>query len=107
MNSQKSRTEGAYLEDHGIWPRGRKEATIEELVPQCVLCSNLVAVQLASKARCPAHAITFEHGTEHLAHNLRRQLDSKRTSDAVASEVAIPRLTIHIDRARVREHIGL
>ena len=95
------------MEDHGIWPRGRKEATIEELVPQCVLCSNLVAVQLASKARCPAHSITLEHGTEHLAHNLRRQLDSKRTSDAVASEVAISRLTVHIDRARVREHIGL
>lgn len=95
------------MKDHGIWPRGRKEATIEELVPQRVLCSNLVAVQLASKAMCPAHAITLEHGTEYLAHDLRRQINSKRTSDAVASEVAISRFTIHVDREWVRENVGL
>ena len=99
--------EGAYLEDHSTWPRGGKVVTVEVLVPQRVLCGNLVAFQLAHAARCPAYSIALEHGTEHLGHDLRRQLDSKRTSDAVAGEVAISRLAIYIDRAWVREHVGL
>jgi hypothetical protein len=97
----------AYLKDHRIWPRGGAEVNVEVLVPQRVLCGNLIPVQLAHEARCPAYIVTLEHSTEHLAHDLRRQLDPKRTIDAVAGEVEIFRLAIHIHRVWVWEHAGL
>ena len=95
------------MEDHLIWPRGGKEVRAEVLVPQRVLCGNLVAIQLAHDAWCPAYTVKLEHGAEHLADDFRRQLDSERASDAVAGEVAIVRLAFHIDLVWVREHVGL
>ena len=98
--------ECAYLEEHTSWPRSGKVVPIEVLVHQRVLCGNLQASQVAHATRGPVH-VTLEHGTDHLGHDLRCQLNTKRTTNAIVSEVAISRLAIHIDRARVREHARL
>ena len=95
------------MEDHRIWPRGGEVVSAEVLVPQRVLCGDLVAFQVAREAFCPAHAVKLEHCAEHLAHDLRRQLASERAGDAVTGEVTIFRLAFHIDSVRVREHVGL
>ena len=97
----------AYLKDHRIRPRRGEVVRAEVLVPLRLLCGDLVAIQVANGAWRPAHAVELEHGAEHLAHDLRRQLDSERASDAVTGQVAILRLAFHIDRAWVREHVGL
>ncbi len=95
------------MEDHSIWPRGGEVVSAKVFVPQRVLCGDLVAFQVAREASSPAHAVKLEHSAEHLAHDLRRQLDPKRAGDAVAGEIAISRLAFHIDRVRGREHVGL
>lgn len=95
------------MEEHHIWPRGGKEITIEELVPQSFLGGNLMAFQLARGAWCPAQTVKLKHSAEHLDHDLRRQFDPKRTSNAIASEVAIFRLAFHIHCVWIWENIGL
>ena len=95
------------MEDHRIWPRSGKVVSAEVLAPQRVLFRNIEAIQLARETWCPAHIVKLEHGAENLAHDLRRQLNSERTSDAVTNEVTIFRLAFHINLLWLRKHVGL
>ena len=108
INEKPDSTNGsAYFDDHRVWPRGGKIVSVKVLIPQRVLCRNLVAFQMARVAMCPANTVQLEHGAEHLAHDLRRQVDPEGTSDAITSEVAVFRFAMHIDCVRVRENLGL
>jgi len=69
--------------------------------------ADLVAFQRARKARPATHAIELEHSPEHLTHDLRRRLNTKRAGNPVASQVAGFGLAIDVDSRWVREYVGL
>ena len=96
-----------HLEDQSVRPRSRKVIGTEVFVAERVFFGDLVSLQLARLTRSAAHMVKLEHGTEDLAHDLRRQLDTERPGDSVPGQVAILGLPIDVDGVRVREHIGL
>jgi hypothetical protein len=79
----------------------------EIFMAERVLLGDLVAFQLARKARSATQSVKLKYGAEHLAHDLRRQLDPEGAGNAISGQVAILVLAIDVDVPWVREHVGL
>ena len=97
----------AHLKYHGIRPCSREVVPTEIFVTERVHLANLVAFELARMARPATQAVKLEHGTEHLAHNLRRNSNSKGAGNSVPGQVAVLGLTIDVDGPWLGEHVGL
>jgi hypothetical protein len=97
----------AHLKNHGIWPRSRKLVRANIFETERVLLSDLVAFQSARKTRSTTYAVKLKHGTEYLAHNLGRQINTKGARHSVASQVAVLGLATDVDSLWITEHIGL
>ena len=95
------------MDEHAIRPWRRQVVRAEIFVAERVLLIDYVAFQRARKARSTTQSVNLEYGTEYLAHNLRRQLNTKGTSNSVPDQVAVLGLAIGVDTGRVGEHVRL
>jgi hypothetical protein len=96
-----------HLEGHRVRPRSREVVRAKVLMAERVLLSDLVAFERARRRGPTAYVVELEHSTEHLAHDLRRQLDAERAGDSVTGQVTLLGLAIHVNGRWIREHAGL
>jgi hypothetical protein len=61
----------------------------EVFIAKRVFFSNLVALQTARRVWSTTYMVKLKHSTEHLAHDLRRQLDAEGPSNSIPGQVAI------------------
>ena len=79
----------------------------EVFVTERVLLGDLVALQRARETWPATDALKLKYSTQHLAHDLRRQLNTKGTGNAIPSQVPVLRLAIDVHSPWVREHVRL